>query len=54
MHEYHVLPTTPPTLGTNVFNGITAGTIIYVPAESLTTYQTADGWSAYASYMVGE
>ena len=52
--EYHLLPSTPPTLGANAFNGILATTKIYVPAASLTDYQTASNWSTYASYMVGE
>ena len=55
VEEYHILPTTPPTLGgTNAFNGIVAGTIIYVPSESLADYQSATNWSTYASYMQGE
>lgn len=52
--EHHVKPTTPPTLGTNVFSGIADDCIIYVPSASLTDYQTDANWSAYASYMVGE
>lgn len=53
--EYHIKPTTPPTLSdTNAFSGIMAGTIIYVPSASLTAYQTASNWSTYASYMQGE
>lgn len=52
--EYHFKPTTPPTLGTTVFSGIPDDTIFYVPTASLTNYQTASGWSTYASRMVGE
>ena len=54
MAEYHFEPTTPPTLGTTVFNGIQSDCKIYVPAASLTAYQEAANWSTYASYMVGE
>ena len=55
MTEYHFNPTTPPTLASNnTFSGIVDGTKIYVPSESLTTYQAATNWSDYASYMVGE
>ena len=55
IEEYHLLPTTPPTLGsTNSFSGIVSGTVIYVPSESLEAYQTATNWSTYASYMQGE
>ena len=41
--------TTPPTLGTNVFNGTHADLVIYVPAGSVDTYKSASGWSTYAS-----
>jgi hypothetical protein len=55
IEEYHITPTTPPTLSdTNAFNGIVDGTIIYVPSASLDTYKTASNWSTYASYMQGE
>ena len=54
MAEYHIKPTTPPTLGTTVFNNIQSDCVIYVPSASLTAYQTANSWSTYASYMVGE
>ena len=52
--EYHVLPTTPPTLGTSIFTGIPSDCVIYVPSASLADYQSASGWSDYASYMQGE
>ena len=53
--EYHILPTTPPTLAnTSAFSGMLDDCIIYVPAASLTAYQEATNWSEYASYMVGE
>lgn len=54
MAEYHIKPTTPPTLGTNAFQGIVSDCKIYVPSASLEAYQTAENWSTYASYMVGE
>ena len=55
MGEYHLLPTTPPTLAnTNVFNNIQPDCKIYVPKGSLNAYQTASNWSNYASYMVEE
>lgn len=38
--------TTPPTLGTDVFDD---SVHIYVPAESVLAYQTANGWIYYAS-----
>ena len=52
MAEYHLKPTTPPTLsGTNAFKNIPPDCVIYVPAGSLEAYQTATNWSTYASYM---
>lgn len=55
MKEYHFLPTTPPTLAsTSAFNNIQSGCKIYVPAGSLSAYQSASNWSTYASYMVEE
>lgn len=53
--EYHLLPTTPPTLSdTNAFTSIASDCIIYVPADSLDAYQSAANWSTYADYMQGE
>ena len=58
MAEYHVLPTTPPTLGITVFDSIPADCIIYVPYSAdhsiLEAYKAATNWSAYASYMQEE
>jgi hypothetical protein len=53
--EYHLLPTTPPTLANkNAFNNIASDCIIYVPVGSLNAYKTATNWSTYASYMQEE
>ena len=52
--EYHILPTTVPTLGTTAFNSIVSDCVIYVPSAKLADYQTAENWSTYASKMVGE
>lgn len=53
--EYHLLPTTPPTLANrNAFNGIASDCIIYVPVGSLEAYQTATNWSTYARHMQEE
>lgn len=55
MQEYHLKPTTPPTLaGTNAFSGIPADCVIYVPQGCLEAYQTATNWTAYAEYMQEE
>ena len=53
--EYHFESTTPPTLANvNAFNNIPSDCIIYVPSAKLNDYKTAENWSTYASYMVGE
>jgi len=52
--ECHVKPTAPPTLGSGAFTSIPSDCIIYVPKGSLESYQTANNWSTYSSYMVGE
>lgn len=54
LRECHVLPTTPPTLDSNVFQNTHPNLKIYVPAESLEAYKTAVNWGTYADYMVGE
>ena len=40
--------TTPPTLGTSVFED-TNNCPIYVPDDSVSEFKTADKWSEYAS-----
>ena len=47
-----LLPTTPPTLGGNAFMNISANAVFTVPRGSLSAYQTATNWSAYADKMV--
>lgn len=55
LEKVHLLPTTPPTLSnTNAFSGVPSTCKIYVPSASLSAYQSASNWSAYASQMVGE
>lgn len=39
---------TPPTLGSYVFNGVDYYMKIYVPAASVDAYKAASGWSDYA------
>lgn len=41
--------TTPPTLGSNAFEGTNYNMVIYVPASSVDAYKAANGWSEYAS-----
>ena len=46
--------TTPPTLGDSyVFDDNASGRKIYVPAESVEAYKTAENWSEYAADIVG-
>ena len=46
--------TTPPALeGTSVFNSNGCGRKIYVPMESVEAYKSTQGWSVYASDIVG-
>ena len=53
--EYHLKPTTPPTLlNPNAFKNIPSDCIIYVPQGSLEAYKTATNWATYASYMQEE
>ena len=57
MSEYHLKPSTPPTLGgTSVFQNIPADCTIYVPYSQdhsiLAAYRAATRWSTYAAYML--
>ena len=55
MAEYHLKPTTPPTLSsTTAFSDIPSDCIIYVPQGCLEAYQNATNWSTYASKMQEE
>ncbi|MBO4498758.1 MAG: leucine-rich repeat domain-containing protein [Bacteroidaceae bacterium] len=46
-----VLALTPPALGWGVFDRCASLAHIYVPAASVTAYQTASGWSDYAAII---
>lgn len=46
-------PTTPPTLGSNNFTSIPGTCVFYVPDESISDYQAATNWNAFASKMKG-
>lgn len=50
----HMLPTAPPTLGTNVFISLPNNFIIYVPVGTGDTYKSAAGWSTYADHILEE
>ena len=56
--EYHLKPTTPPTIVEYSFSGIASDCVFYVPYSAdhsvLEAYKTASVWSTYASRMVEE
>ncbi len=52
LQAVYVEATTPPTLGTSVFDYCHANLKIYVPAGCGETYKTATGWSYYADKIV--
>ena len=54
MQEIHIVATTPPTLGTNVFFSLPTSFIIYVPVGTGETYKAASGWSAYSDHILEE
>ena len=53
LSEIHMLPKTPPTLGSTI-SSMPSDCIIYVPQGCLNAYQTATNWSTYASKMQEE
>ena len=54
LETVHVLPTTPPTLGTKAFTSVPGTCIFYVPAGTIDAYKAATNWSARASKMIEE
>lgn len=46
------LATVPPTAGRAVFFECSKLWVIYVPDEEVETYDTADGWATYTSFIV--
>ena len=60
LNEVICKPTTPPTAAFvngvtewNAFNAIGTSAKIYVPAESVAAYKSADGWKDYADAIFG-
>lgn len=49
--EVYMKPTTPPILGSGVFDGTPDNLMILVPDESLSDYQNATGWNAYYDHI---
>lgn len=53
--EFHIYPVIPPQLeNPETFQGVSADCIFYVPKGSLSAYQTATNWAAYASQIKEE
>lgn len=52
MRHLYVLPTTPPTANGNFLANTYKDLIIHVPKGTLSAYQAATNWSAFASKMV--
>lgn len=46
-----ILATTPPTIGTGIFNNVSSLARIIVPAGCGEAYRTATNWAAYADYI---
>ncbi len=44
-------PTTPPTLSSSSFTGISDDCVIYIPAGTLSAYSAASGWSDYIDFL---
>lgn len=53
LKEVFCKATTPPTLGATPFLQCPSNLQIYVPAESVDLYKSAQNWSDYADYIVG-
>lgn len=45
---------TPPTLEDDVFQGVSEGLVVYVPAASIAQYQDADGWKDFTLLPIQE
>lgn len=55
--EVHLLSAAPPTLSSTAsdcFNVVSADCVFYIPAGSLSAYQSATNWSTFADRMVEE
>ena len=46
-----VFAETPPTVGASAFYNISTNIPVYVPCESVETYQLAEGWNAFSNIM---
>ncbi|MBR5725408.1 MAG: leucine-rich repeat protein, partial [Muribaculaceae bacterium] len=46
----YILPETPPTLGWQVFAGVSKSIPVNVPCASIASYQAAEGWNEFTNY----
>lgn len=49
--EIHMNPTTPPSLGSNVFSGLPDNYMIIVPDDSLQAYLASEDWAPYSEHI---
>ena len=54
LKECHIRSIVPPTINSTTFNNIPYDCVIYVPQGYLNDYQSASGWSDYASKIQEE
>lgn len=54
IEEYHMMRSTPPSLGRSVYLSMPEGCVVYVPKGSLEAYKSATNWAAYADFMQEE
>lgn len=47
--EVHLLPSNPPSLGSDVFIGVPHNIPLYVPCGTLSDYLSASGWSSFTN-----
>ena len=53
LEEVYCKAITPPSLGYSPFSQCSSNLQIYVPAESVDAYKSAEGWSSYADRIEG-
>ena len=54
LKEVNCKPTTPPSIGTFIFNNTASDLRIYVPMASVSAYKSKQYWSFYADYIEGK
>lgn len=49
-----IYSSTPPTLESNVFQGVPSGLVVYVPAAAIAQYQDVEAWSSFSLLPIQE